>query len=190
MQGDLIPDEDLIALYRQGDKSACEELLIRYKNKALALARRFSLVGCEADDLAQEGMLGLYSAVMNYVGETPFQPYANACIRNRILDAVRSRGNVREGVKFLPFIDEGEGDMSDGASPEDALVSREAMKELLGVLKSSLSELEYAALKAYYIDGATMAEITSALNVTYKQADNALSRAKSKLKKRMEKGGK
>ena len=58
--------EDLAVLCQSGDKSAWEELYKIYKPRVLKIARRFFLCGGESEDLVQEGMCGLYSAVNGY----------------------------------------------------------------------------------------------------------------------------
>ncbi|MGN1103899.1 MAG: sigma-70 family RNA polymerase sigma factor [Candidatus Coproplasma sp.] len=179
---DIITDEQLIVRFRSGDSSACEQILIRYKNKVLAIARGYFLSDCDTEDLVQEGMCGLYSAIMAFNGEGSFAPFAYTCIRNRIVDAFKhSQGSV-PALVLQSFSEEEEGGVSLAFSPEDALINSEEVKELNELMKSSLSDLELKAIELY-VEGATMNEICSSLNVTYKQLDNALSRAKNKLKK-------
>lgn len=176
-------DEVLVAAFKSGESGACEELLNRYKNGVLAVARRFFPVGGDTEDLVQEGMCGLYSAMLSFEGTAGFSAYAHACVKNRILDAVKRAGNTKNfpvnGI--LPFSEEGEGTAANGFSPEEKLIDGEEARELSENLKRELSPLEYKAIKAY-IDGATMTEISAALGITYKQTDNALARAKNKLR--------
>ena len=84
-----LSDEELVARFRAGDKRAGETVLARYKNNVLSVARRFFLAGGDTEDLVQEGMCGLYSAMTSFDGQGGFSAYAHACIRNRILDAVK-----------------------------------------------------------------------------------------------------
>lgn len=179
---DNTSDEELIARFRAGDKRAGEEVLVRYKNSVLSVARRFFLAGGDTEDLVQEGMCGLYSAMISFEGQSGFSPYAHACIRNRIFDAVKkSRGDKNSALNdSTPFTEDGEVGAENSFSPEELLLGSEAASEFFVKMKSALSPLEYKAI-CMYIDGATMAEICSALNKTYKQTDNALVRAKHKL---------
>ena len=55
-------DEDLIALFRDGDQEAMEHLLDKYKEMVLKKARSMYILGGDSDDLIQEGMLGLFKA--------------------------------------------------------------------------------------------------------------------------------
>lgn len=177
-----LSDEQLIAAYHGGDGSACEEVLNRYKNKVRSIARRYFLSGADLEDLVQEGMCGLYSAMTSFKGESGFAPYAHACIKNRIVDALKRSADSGSLVVIKQFSEEEEGGISFAFNPEDELINSEASRELTDTIKATLSKLEFRAVEMYVV-GATMPEIASALNITYKQLDNALSRAKNKLKK-------
>ena len=88
-------DEQLVALCKRGDKVAWEQLYERYKPRVLKIARRFFLSGGETEDLVQEGMCGLYSAVNGFVQDKAnFSAFASSCIRNRIVDAVKKSGRL------------------------------------------------------------------------------------------------
>ncbi|MGN1373427.1 MAG: sigma-70 family RNA polymerase sigma factor [Candidatus Coproplasma sp.] len=180
---DNLTDEQLIELFRSGDNSACEEILLRYKNKVLAIARGYFLSDCDTEDLVQEGMCGLYSAIMAFNGEGSFAPFAHTCIRNRIVDAFKHSQGGAPALVLQSFSEEEDGGVSLAFSPEDALINSEEVKELNELMKSSLSALELKAIEMY-VEGATMNEIASALKITYKQLDNALARAKKKLRRK------
>ncbi len=177
---EILSDEELVARFRTGDKRAGEEVLARYKNNVLSVARRFFLAGGDTEDLVQEGMCGLYSAMLSFEGKSGFSAYAHACIRNRILDAVKKSCACKNSPlnESKPFNEDGA--EAGQFSPEELLIGSEAASEFFTKIKGALSPLEYRAI-CMYIDGATMAEMCSALNKTYKQTDNALVRAKHKL---------
>jgi len=181
MAYDNLSEEELVKAFRGGDKNAEEELLVRYKNKVLSIARKFFLVGGDTDDLVQEGMFGLFAAMTSFEGDSGFSAYAYACVRNRILDAVRKSSSAKNaalnGSSPISAAD-GKTDLTD---PEEMLIDSENSEEIVREMKSVLSELEYSAIRMY-IDGAKTSEIVSSLNITYKQADNAVMRAKNKLR--------
>ena len=176
-------DEALVKLFRQGNQRAGDELLYRYKNKVLAVSRRFFLAGGDAEDLAQEGMCGLYSAMLSFEGEAGFSAYAGASVKNRILDALKKSSNRKNSaVSDSVSYEDGQETAFAGFTPEEILIDSENLTEFRTVMQSVLSPLEYRTICAY-IDGATMNEICLSLNKNYKQIDNALSRAKHKLSK-------
>ena len=176
-------DNELISLFRGGDRAACEELLNKYKPTVLRVARRFFLTGGETEDLVQEGMCGLYAAMQNF-GEGDFSSYAYACIKNRIVDAVRcSSGNKNYALNSSLPIDGQQAEfMFNASNPEDELINCESRNELEVLMKNALSPLEYRVM-AMYVDGSSMAEICSALGKNYKSVDNAITRSKNKLQK-------
>lgn len=183
-------DEQLINDFRSGDKSSCEVILTRYKNRVLAIARRFFLWGGDTEDLVQEGMCGLYSAIVGFEGQSGFSAYATACIKNRILDAVkRSYNNKNSALNgFLPFGADFTA-AGDDVNPEDEIIDREAGREMMEKIRGALSDFEFRAIKLY-TEGATLAEISAALGKTYKQTDNAIARAKAKLRSVLDKQNK
>ena len=175
-------DNQLISRFRVGDKTACDELLNKYKPVVLRVARRFFLSGGDTEDLVQEGMCGLYSAMQNFE-EGDFPSYAYACIRNRIADAVRHSASGKNfalnsslPIDFSPDIP------SRGDNPEDKLIDSESRTELSSLMREHLSSLEYKVM-SMYVDGASMSEMCSALGKPYKSIDNAITRSKNKLQK-------
>ena len=175
-------DEELALVCQRGDKAAWEELYKRYKPRVLAIARRFFLCGGETEDLVQEGMCGLYSAVNGFkAGGASFSAYANSCIRNRIVDTVKLNSGAKHSAlnNFLPILEIGE-ELFSSDNPEDELIKREDKRELLHKMSKILSNLEFKAM-VMYTDGMTMTEISRALDITTKSADNAINRAKHKL---------
>lgn len=180
-------DEELIILSRRGDKAAQEELLNKYSDMVQAVAARFFLHGGENEDLVQEGMVGLYSAINSYVaGGANFSSYAYICIRNAVLDAIKKSLGAKNAAlnDFVPIVEIG-AEISP-ASPEDELIRRENRREFLQKISKILSSTEFK-VTVMRLDGMTVAEISSALGKPQKSVSNALSRAKAKLEKLYEK---
>lgn len=174
-------EEALVLACQGGDKSAWEKLYTKYKPIVLSIARRFFLSGGETEDLVQEGMCGLYSAVTGYKSGSGFAPYAYRCIRNRILDAVKQSNGAKHSAlnNFLPIAEAGAERVSQD-NPEDEIIGKEGKREILQKMSKALSSLEFKAI-IMYTDGMTMAEISSALGKNPKSVDNAINRAKNKL---------
>ena len=175
-------DEQLALSCQGGDKSAWEKLYTKSKPTVLSIARRFFLSGGETEDLVQEGMCGLYSAVMGFNPESGgFSTYAYRCIKNRIVDAVKLSNGAKHAAlnNFLPIMEVGSEWISE-TNPEDEVIGREEKHEILQKMSKALSSLEFKAI-IMYTDGMSMAEISSALGKNSKSIDNAINRAKNKL---------
>lgn len=174
-------DEELVLACQGGDKTAWEKLYAKFKPVVLSIARRFFLSGGETEDLVQEGMCGLYSAVLGFNPENgSFSAFAHKCIKNRILDAVKLSNGAKHSAlnNFLPLMEAGS-TVSD-CDPEDTVIKREEAHEILQKMSKCLSPFEFQVL-IMYIDGMSMSEISSALGKNSKSIDNAINRAKNKL---------
>jgi len=182
-----LKDEELALACQSGSKAAWEELYLRYKPRVRSISRRFFLSGGETEDLVQEGMSGLVSAVYGFKeGGASFSAYAYRSIYNRILDAVKkSRGAKYSALNdYAPIVEVGEELYFSSDNPEDELIRREDRREFLQKISKELSSFEFKAV-VMYMDGMTVSEISTALDKGAKSVDNALTRAKHKLLKLM-----
>lgn len=89
-----LPDQELVLLARN-DRGAMESLVKRYTGAVWHQVRQFQGIS-EPEDLAQEGFLGLISAVCRYdfMRGVPFSAYAGKCITNSIVSALRHCRNL------------------------------------------------------------------------------------------------
>ena len=89
---EALSDEELVRLFKEGVQDVFGELAVRYilviRNKSGGLYN----MGIEAEDLFQEGLIALHTAVMTYRNGdgASFYTYASKCIRNRLVSAVRT----------------------------------------------------------------------------------------------------
>ena len=175
-----LSDEALAAAAQGGDAAASEQLLRRYKNSVRGVARSFFLEGGDAEELIQEGMIGLYRAVTDFrSGGMSFKNFAYLCIRRSIVSAVRAAARkkhspLNKGVP-LPETDE-----AGGADPEEIAIGSEEASEFFELLQRELTPAEYGALTAY-MEGLSMGEIAEQQGVSPKSAENAVQRAKNKV---------
>ena len=144
-------------------------------------------IGPEADDLFQEGLLGLHNAVKGYDenNNASFKTYAGVCIKNKILSALRSYNAEKNKINKEHYsIDDAELVLSSPETePENAVISNEALESLQVYLQSNLSKNESDVLELY-IEGKTYDEIASELGISKKSCDNAMQRIRKKLRVR------
>lgn len=184
----LLTDEELVRLHKQGDAQAFEEICARYRPAIRSLARHYFLVGGDEDDLAQEGLIGLFTAVTRYDGDRPtcssFKTFSYHCIKNKMINLVHGAGTEKNKV-FANSVSLGE--ISDGKeepssqSPEDSLIDEERFNESISEIKKRLSPLEGKVFDLF-VQGQKYQEIAKALNKTPKSIDNAIQRIKEKTK--------
>jgi len=190
MQKDLhTPDEVLLRRIAEGDDLALEELFQKYSTVVKICARPYFLAGGDGEDLIQEGMFGLLSAVRTYdpSKDVRFRTYAEHCIRRRLYSAIRAASSskhspVNNHIPLeIPALDENN---TQGTyilrDPEELLIARERVGELRHRLVSRLSSLERKVL-ALYLKGMKYEDMAAELNTTTKSVDNAVQRIRRKL---------
>lgn len=128
------------------------------------------------EDLMQEGFLGLYRACGAYdagKGAT-FDGFAKTCIRNQMLGAYRA---LRKDDSLVDGRDLEEGMIARDCSEIDGALA----KDFFRTLRAKLTDTERRVLDEYLKDR-SYEDIASALGITPKKVDNALSRIKNKIR--------
>ena len=190
-----LTDEQLLTLLRGGDDLAEEALYARYKQVVRSKARTYFLIGADREDSIQEGMIGLYKAVLDYQfdRQVSFRAFAELCITRQIITAIKSatrkkhmplntyislNRSVFEGDSERPLIDViSSTQISD---PEEVLIGRESYEAVADSIEHALSKLERSALELY-LQGYSYQQIADALQKSTKSVDNAIQRVKKKL---------
>jgi RNA polymerase sporulation-specific sigma factor len=185
-----LTDEQLQALAARRQSGAEEALAGRYVRLVRVCARPYFLAGGDSEDLIQEGMLGLLSAIREYDSSkgARFKTYAEVCINNRIQSAIRSalrkkHAPLNEGVSLDEVLsDESQslGAQYFQRSPEEQVLARESEKEFMSVYSQCLSKLETQIL-GLYLDGLSYQEMAVATGRDVKAVDNAVQRIRRKL---------
>lgn len=186
------PDEELCLLAAAGNRLAEETLVTRYNRLVRTCARPFFLAGGDSEDLTQEGMVGLITAVREYDAgkEASFRTFAEICIRSRLYSVLRaSARDKQQPLNQSLSLDDSHFDsnpLTSGTSnlaqrnPEDFLIDREHTAALLSGVRKQLSEFE-AKILGFYLDGLSCREIAKAVNKPPKSVDNAVQRIRRKV---------
>lgn len=181
-------DAQLAGLVKSSDSNAFVELAARYLSLVKIKAARYRSAMLEADDLCQEGLMGLLNAARSYdpVSGASFRTYAGVCINNRMIMACRTAAS-KKNLPLKNFVSLSEDDSAIGmqdstANPETVFIDSEDLKLFRQYLEKALSPLEQRVLMLY-LGGSSYSEIAAKLGITSKTADNALQRVRLKLKK-------
>ena len=181
-------DEELCLGAAQGDSTVEAELVRRYGWLVRACARPLFLAGGDSEDLIQEGMLGLLTAIRTFspARDAAFRTYAEICIRSRLLTAVRAaqggkHSPLNHSVSYEPPLFDGTNAylFSSAESPEDVVIGREELRERLEALKGRLSKFE-AQILPPYLNGLSCGEIAQRVGRSQKSVDNAIQRIRRK----------
>ena len=197
----VLTDSLLVDLYQVGDDDGLEALLERYKPVVRKKAKAMYLVGGETEDLIQEGMVGLFTAVRDYdeEKEASFATFAALCINRSIMNAVTA-ANRQKNVPLNGYVSYEElvnknSDNSDSdlklldiiipekeGNPECLYIDRENAEILRANVLKVLSPMEKNVLELY-MQGMDYQKIAKHLNKPAKSIDNALQRIRNKVDK-------
>lgn len=203
MQWEAMTDEELIDAIRRGPGSeeareATNELLERYKEVVRSKARAYFLIGADRDDVIQEGMIGLYKAIVDFQPQkmTKFRSFAQLCIQRQIVSAVRLSSRLKHWplnsyISLDRSVNDEDGkEMSlmellpdaAGRSPEEVLMDEDNLYQLENAIIDALSPMEKRVLQLF-LKGLDYMEIAKAMDKKPKAIDNALQRIKRKIMK-------
>jgi RNA polymerase sigma-70 factor, ECF subfamily len=84
-------DAALVAAARTGDRDALDRLLRRYYDRVHAVCRRIAGAGRDADDAAQEAMIGIVRGLGRFDGRSAFSTWVYRVATNAALDELRRR---------------------------------------------------------------------------------------------------
>ena len=184
-------DEELVLLAKVGDVTATEMLVNRYRNFAKTCSKSYFLVGADREDVVQEGMIGLYKAIVSFQAdkEVSFKTFAMLCIKRQIISAVKmsTRQKHQPLNAYVSLNDEGgTGDSGclsvSGADPEKLVIEVETVAVTHKQIDELLSPFE-AEVLMYHLNGVSYGKIAERLGREPKAVDNALQRIKHKVLK-------
>jgi RNA polymerase sporulation-specific sigma factor len=192
-----LEDLQLALKARNGDSVAMDQLIRRYTGFVRLKASSYFLAGGDADDLIQEGLIGLYKAVRDYRTdkETSFRSFAELCVTRQIITAIKTATRFKHAplntyVSFshTPAGQESDGDCTLGDAlpgpavdePSVCVISTEELQSLIGCLGTGLSGLESDSLRLY-LEGSSYEQMAEELGCDTKTIDNALQRVKRKI---------
>lgn len=193
-------DETLVqeALKSLDDNGTIAHLFERYEPTIRAIAANYFVAGGDADDVIQEGRLGLFKAILNYNKEksNQFKPFAILCIKHQIQSAAMSASRQKH-MPLNSYISldntsyEDDDDFSfctiaetDEKNPEAIVIDRESRENLGDIINSSLNESEIEVLQEY-IKGESYKAIAEKTGKSVKAIDNMLQSIKRRLKQRI-----
>lgn len=183
----------------ESSEEANELLYQKYQPMIVSFAKKMlpfcSQGGIELNDLIQEGLLGLSSAIehFNEQKNITFYTFARTCIERRMISAVVSTRRLKHKIlnESVPFETKGEDNefvsvdyllKDETSDPEYVLLNNEREQILRNLIHDELTdfELQVFELKMNHFK---YEEIASILDKNVKSIDNALQRIKSKIKK-------
>lgn len=195
-------DEELVKEAQQGNNTALEAIITRYKNLVYSKSKPYFLMGADDEDIIQEGFIGLYKAVKDFDGDKfPFfKVFAGVCVTRHILTAVKAASRKKHSPlnSYVSLDKNNYDDDSDTKlldviafdelqDPEAILIDRENVNGMEYKINKVLSKLELEVLVCY-LENMSYQEIANKLGKDIKAVDNAVQRIKKKLESTLREG--
>lgn len=180
-----INDNNLVAAACAGDEQAMSAIVKKLMPSVEVQASAHAGSGAITRyDLIQEGLLGVLNAIYSYNPEknASFPTYAGVCISNSIASAVRAQNRKKHRpLNSFVSLDEIEREDQLNDDPESIFSMQENMALVFKCIEEELTELERNVVKLH-ISGKSYEKISGELGVSVKSTDNALARARKKIK--------
>ncbi len=181
-------DFELLTRFKKGDQHAFELLVRKYKTTVFNTI--YSIIGNtqEADDIAQEVFLKVYTRAGSFKGKSSFSTWLYRITVNKCVDELRKRND-----KIISY--ETEFNEEEKLKLKDVLASREndstqelIRKELQDIIQkamNSLSEKYRIILTLKEIEGLSYNEISRIMKISLAKVKIWLFRARQKLKEKL-----
>lgn len=183
-----LSDEELAVRAANGDDASMALLIAIVTPIAKAKASCFANARISGEDLVQEGMFGFLDAVKTFdiSKGTPFKAYAETCINNRIVSAVRVNYNNKNVALSNAVSYEAEAvDKSDNSTdPANIITEKDETEYLACLLNKGLSEFEKQVVNLRLLDK-SYSQIAEKLGCSEKAVDNALQRIRKKMRSKL-----
>jgi RNA polymerase sigma factor (sigma-70 family) len=170
------PDEELVAAFRAGSEPAFAEIHNRYVDPLLVFARRMLRgSGLDADDVVQDAFIRAHAGLRATDRPMALRAWLYMIVRNRALDALRSRGHGSceledRHLAVVPAHD-----------PAEAAVQRDELRRVVAEI-GRLPERQRLALVQRELCGTSHADLAARLRTSVPATKSLLIRARAQLR--------
>lgn len=174
------PTQAELEAARNGEEAAIAAIIAKQMPRIGRLALRLARPGLDFDDAVQEGLIGLFRAIEKYDvdGGASFSTFAAVCVQNAMLSAARAASRKKHAPLNQSVPITGQQSIP---GPEDATIASEQVSITLEKARKTLSPFEKAVLQMV-LDGYSNQQIAQKLGRDTKAVENALLRARRKLR--------
>jgi RNA polymerase sigma-70 factor (ECF subfamily) len=167
-------DEALMARVAKGDQGAFRELARRHVPVMLGVARRILGNAAEAEDVAQEAMLRVWTHAPRWQPLALFRTWLSRVVVNLCLDRKRKAAWVEL---------EAAGEIADPAPLAGDATEAAERERLLAAAIAQLPERQRTAIVLSYTEGMSNAQVAEILDTTVSAVETLLVRGKQNLRR-------
>lgn len=193
-----INDSELLMFVQENHEEAKDYLYEKFSplihKEINRVRKRAYALGVDFSDLSQEAMLAFSHAINGYNDEeeSKFMTFAVLCIRRRLanyiskFDTAKSK-SLASSLAIDATVDESLNTVADlieepvSTDPLKKVITNETLGEVKERIESKLSDNEKLALE-YDLDGKSIEEIATLMEMSQKQIYNLIYRARYKIK--------
>jgi RNA polymerase sporulation-specific sigma factor len=181
--------ERLVALAQAGDEAAVTRLLAHSRPLIRQVAAAFRVEGHDHQDILSVARHAFLKALRNYdpARGVRWEAFLALVVRRELITALDRRvrpmpfGLVRVSMRRR-VLEEHFPSPDPGSDPAEAVASASNVAEALEAVRKALSRREWRILEGVCLNGLTYPEMAEALGCSRKTIDNALTRARRKLR--------
>ncbi len=179
---EVISENELILRIRSGQKELFSYICTAYMPLINCYISALNCLETDREDFVQVGLLALSGCVDLYdFNSSSFSTFVGVCVKRAILSELR-RISAKKQIPNSALVSIEECELFDVTDPETFFIDKESAENLNNKIKDTLSELEYKVLTAYLTFG-SYAAVSQSLSIGQKDVNNALQRARKKIKK-------
>ena len=171
MKSRMLSDQELLDMYKQGDREAVSQLLERHARRVRDYVRMLVKDSDVADDLTQEVLIKVVKVLDEgrYTDKGRFLPWVLRIAHNRVLDYFRAQKQVKTVSESSTGFDIlGNKNLAE-PSIEDQLVSEQQAEEVRALIEL-LPEEQREVVKMRYYEGLSFKEIAEHTGVSINTA--------------------
>ena len=176
-------DEDLMCRLQAGEDAALAPLMERWEAPVKRFIFRLIGNSAEAEDLAQEVFLRIYTKRATYRNGAKFSSWCFSIAANQAKNRLRW-WRRRPAFSLDAWTEQG-GDPADESRAAASAASEAVRREQVAAVQLAVAALPLdlrTTLVLFEYEGQSMAEIAATLNCTAKAVENRLYRARQQLK--------
>ncbi|MEN8906729.1 MAG: RNA polymerase sigma factor [Clostridiales bacterium] len=170
-------EDKLLEKVKNGDKEAFRDIVEKYKNLIYSICFNVSKNKADAENLAQETFLKVYTSLNSYKGNS-FKNWMCKIAVNKSIDFKRRS----QKVIYFNVNYEIEENIPSGINIEEEILIREDKKKLVNLL-NKIPEKYSKILKRYYIYQKSYKEIAKEEKISIRTVESRIYRGRKELKK-------
>lgn len=172
-----------MAQVRRGDHAAFHRLVSRHLPSVHRYLTRLTPTSADADELAQETFLRLWSHAASYrPGTVRLTTWLHRIAHNLAVDELRKR---RGGDESRPGLEPEEHAMADPVADPETQLAGERLQRQLDAALEALPENQRAALLLCQVQGFSNAQAADIVGVSVASLESLLARARRTLRQRL-----